>query len=265
MIQVNQKVRKYLFSTAFVSSLIFTPLLGGEVFASAGAGASEGEITFRESKEQVVVSEKELEKVQHGDVGENVENLQVKLQELGYYPYAIDGIFGPLTGQAVKDYQADQNGRVDGKVSQNSIEVMSLPETDQKSTMTEPEGNSSLQSDIVATAKDVIGTPYAWGGTTRAGMDSSGFINYVFQQVGLDHISRTHRDMWVNDGVHVDQPSVGDVVFFEGTYNTDGASHSGVYIGDNKMIHSGNDGVSVADISIDYWQNHYIGAKSFVE
>lgn len=287
MAQSNQTVGKYVLSIAFVSSLVFTPVLSGKVFANAGAGASEGDITISESnlsniQEQEVASSSEGTLIQHGDVGAAVEDIQKELQEQGYYTYTIDGIFGSITGQAVRDYQADHHLQVDGIVGPNTLETMALPEMESSEdnlTITEIDSSennltvtesssgdvSNIKSDIVAVAKSVIGTPYVWGGTTTEGMDSSGFINYVFNQVGIDDISRTHREMWENDGNYVDHPSIGDVVFFEGTYDTEGASHSGVYIGNNQMIHAGDDGVSVADISIDYWQNHYLGAKSFTE
>ncbi|MGJ9459010.1 C40 family peptidase [Oceanobacillus sp. CF4.6] len=271
MAQPNQAVRKYVLSTAFVTSLALTPIFSGSVFANAGAGASEGDITISESnlsnvQEQEVTSPSETALIQHGDVSTAVEDIQNELQDQGYYTYTIDGIFGQITEQAVRDYQADQNLQVDGIVGPNTAEAMALPASNPSGdlTITESGDTSSIQTDIVTVAESVLGTPYAWGGTTTEGMDSSGFINYVFDQVGID-ISRTHSEMWENDGVHVDTPSIGDVVFFEGTYDTEGASHSGIYIGDNQMIHAGNDGVSVADISIDYWKDHYIGAKSFTE
>ena len=70
--------------------------------------------------------------------------------------------------------------------------------------------------------------------------------------------------MWKNNGVHVSSPQVGDVVFFEGTYNVQGASHSAVYLGNNVMIHAGDGGVEYARLDNPYWQKHYIGAKSFI-
>src|SRR5699024_3928765 len=74
------------------------------------------------------------------------------------------------------------------------------------------------------------------GGTTPSGFDSSGFVNYVFQQHGVD-LNRTHADMWENNGTHEDNPQPGDVVFFEGTYK-DGVSHRGIYHRNGQMIHA---------------------------
>lgn len=294
----NLSAKKYVISTAFATTLALTPIVGSTVFASAGS--SEGDISYEESNLPEIHEEQSSGEapsatvntnlIQQGDNGSHVEGLQEILQEQGYYSYNVDGIFGDITEQAVRDFQADQGLQADGIVGANTSDALALP-AEPNETAEEPAeeettgdgdivieetGNTDDSSDseetavsatganVVEAAESVLGVPYQWAGTTASGLDSSGFINYVFNQVGVD-VSRTHRDMWVNDGVHVDSPSVGDVVFFEGTYDVDGASHSGIYIGDNQMIHAGDDGVVVADISIDYWQNHYIGAKSFIQ
>jgi cell wall-associated NlpC family hydrolase len=48
----------------------------------------------------------------------------------------------------------------------------------------------------------------------------------------------------------------GDLIFFQGTYNTSGASHVGIYVGNNMMIHCGNP-IEYASINSKYWKNHF--------
>ncbi|MBZ6489551.1 C40 family peptidase [Priestia aryabhattai] len=73
------------------------------------------------------------------------------------------------------------------------------------------------QADVNATAKSVIGTHYVWEGIFQKDLGSRGFINYVFGQVGID-LSKTHRELWKNDSIHIQSPKGGGVVFFEGIY-----------------------------------------------
>src|SRR5699024_1364153 len=112
----------------------------------------------------------------------------------------------------------------------------------------------AASGDAVERAEDLVGTPYKWGGTNpNEGLDSSGFINAVFSEKGL---SRTHAEMWADDGTEVSEPQPGDVVFFENTYKG-GVSHSGVYIGNDQMIHSPGTGESVEVTTPESWEYHW--------
>ncbi|MCP3026403.1 C40 family peptidase [Halobacillus sp. A5] len=248
-------MRKYVISSAIVTSLALTPVLTENVSANADPTSTESSSSADTSS---IISS--------GDQGDQVESVQSELETHGYYTAAIDGIFGPLTEDAVKSFQSDEGLAVDGIVGPETESVLaSSPEesTEEEPAPEEPaEEEPAADSEVVSIAEDLIGTPYVWGGTSAEGVDSSGLIYHVFEQVGVD-LNRTESDMWLYDGEEVNSPEVGDVVFFEGTYDTEGASHSGIYIGDNQMIHAGSDGVEVADMSIDYWQDHYLGVKSF--
>ncbi|ALX48528.1 C40 family peptidase [Lentibacillus amyloliquefaciens] len=267
MTKLNHPIRTSVVSTALVASLAFTPALGENVSAKANASSSD-------AGSSVEASETSL--LKQGDRSEAVESVQSELASQGYYTYNLDGIYGPITKDAVEDFQSDNGLAVDGIVGPETKGALSLSgdQTEAKSeTETQPEtmnlnstsSGSPSDSDVVATAESLIGESYTFGGETPSeGFDSSGFINYVFEQNGIN-LSREHADMWTSDGEHVDSPSVGDVVFFEATYDKEGASHSGIYIGNNQMIHAGTEetGVEVADMNIDYWQDRYLGAKSF--
>jgi len=126
-----------------------------------------------------------------------------------------------------------------------------------------PGGSSSdakkKRSEVVATAKRYLGTPYRYGGSDPNGFDCSGFVLYVFRQVGvnLPHSAATQFTSLKS----VKTPEAGDLVFF----NTDGASisHVGIYTSKDTFIHSPRAGLTVeyADMRIDYWKAAYRGAR----
>ena len=113
-------------------------------------------------------------------------------------------------------------------------------------------------TDVIQTARAQIGTPYKWGGTSPGGFDCSGFLQFVYQAEDIQ-IPRTVSDIW-NYGTPVEQPSVGDLIFFE-TYKP-GPSHAGIYLGDGKFIHAGESrGVEISEMDNPYWSPKYLGAK----
>jgi cell wall-associated NlpC family hydrolase len=121
-----------------------------------------------------------------------------------------------------------------------------------------PKSADQITISVIANAAELIGTPYAWAGTSPQGFDCSGFIQYVFAKEGVQ-LPRTVAQMW-NATTDVSEPAVGDLVFFE-TY-TAGPSHLGIYLGNNQFVHSGsNSGVTISDMSLKYWQDLYLGSK----
>lgn len=119
---------------------------------------------------------------------------------------------------------------------------------------------ASSPTQIEATAKDYMGVPYVWGGTSPSGFDCSGYIQYVFKQNGIS-MPRTAAEQY-NVGTSVSKGNLqkGDLVYFT-TYKA-GPSHVGIYLGNGQFINaSSSKGVSIASLSSSYWANRYIGAK----
>lgn len=114
---------------------------------------------------------------------------------------------------------------------------------------------------IIATARNYIGVPYVWGGTSPSGFDCSGFVYYVFKQHGIT-LNRTTATQY-SHGTYVSKSNLqpGDLVFFQNTYTT-GISHIGIYIGSGQFIHaSSSKGVTISSLSNSYWSSHYYGAR----
>ncbi|QAS51847.1 LysM peptidoglycan-binding domain-containing protein [Halobacillus litoralis] len=140
------------------------------------------------------------------------------------------------------------------------LKVSGKPSTSHTSTSKPAASNTGL----VQEAKKHIGTPYRWGGASPAGFDCSGFIKYVFNQEGFS-IPRTVASIYADSRAeHVSSSNrqIGDLVFFE-TYKP-GASHAGIYVGNNQFIHSGStNGIEISSLSSNYWGQRYIGTKRF--
>ena len=107
------------------------------------------------------------------------------------------------------------------------------------------------------------GTRYRFGGTTKKGLDCSGLVNRVWDDLKMKKIPRA-SDALYNSGkpVHLGELRAGDLVFFKNTYRH-GISHVGVYTGNNKFVHAANHskGVTITKLSDPYYQLHYAGAR----
>ena len=113
---------------------------------------------------------------------------------------------------------------------------------------------------IYKEAQKYVGTPYVWGGSTpETGFDCSGYVCWVYNQNGYNVGRTTANGLW-NKSQHISEAEAkpGDLVFFEGTYDTPGKSHVGIYLGNGKMVSAG-DPIKYADIHSSYWQKYLSG------
>ncbi|PPA70443.1 NlpC/P60 family protein [Jeotgalibacillus proteolyticus] len=124
-----------------------------------------------------------------------------------------------------------------------------------------PATSVSVQT-VITIAKEQMGIPYVWGGSTPDGFDCSGFIYYVFKQAGLP-FGRTTAEGQHALTANVSSPQAGDLVFFENTYKV-GISHVGIYLGNNQFIHTNDgEGVHITDLDNAYWQEKFAGFGRF--
>ena len=113
---------------------------------------------------------------------------------------------------------------------------------------------------IYKEAQKYVGTPYVWGGSTpETGFDCSGYVCWVYNQNGYDVGRTTANGLWQkNQHISEAEAKPGDLVFFEGTYDTPGKSHVGIYLGNGMMVSAG-DPIKYADIHSSYWQKYLSG------
>lgn len=114
---------------------------------------------------------------------------------------------------------------------------------------------------IIKEAEKYLGFPYVWGGSSPAtSFDCSGFVSYVYNNCGVGwNFGRLSAEgiRQICSYVSPADAKPGDLIFFEKTYNTTGASHIGIYVGNNTMLHCG-DPIQYTSISSDYWQSHFL-------
>ena len=113
---------------------------------------------------------------------------------------------------------------------------------------------------MIHEAEKYLGVPYVWGGYSPSGFDCSGFVSYVVNNCGNGwNYGRLTAEGLRGQCTYVapGEAKPGDLIFFQGTYNTSGASHIGIYVGNGMMIHCG-DPVQYANINSSYWQQHFM-------
>lgn len=123
-----------------------------------------------------------------------------------------------------------------------------------------PSSQQGKASAIIATSKQYIGVKYVFGGTTPAGFDCSGFVQYVFAKHGIS-LPRVSRDQYkIGTSVAFSNLQPGDLVFFSLAKNGV-VDHEGIYIGNGQFINAASSkGVTIYTLGT-YWKSAYVGAK----
>ncbi len=118
----------------------------------------------------------------------------------------------------------------------------------------------SISQSVIADAKEYLGIPYSYGGTSPSGFDCSGLVQYVFRREAV-YLPRTANDMYTSAGSKVASLQAGDLVFFSSTKKAP-ATHVGIYLGNNQFISATTSGgVQIDSLSSSYWSARYFAAK----
>jgi hypothetical protein len=118
---------------------------------------------------------------------------------------------------------------------------------------------------IIATAKKYLGVPYVFGGETTSGIDCSSFTQHVMRANGID-LPRTAAEQFaIGTPVNRSDLQPGDLVFFT-TYKP-GASHVGIYMGNNRFIQASSRAgkVTISNLTDAFYTEHYIGARRYTK
>jgi len=203
---------------------------------------------------QIVVPMAAEAALKRGYMDDEVKKVQVELLRRGYKITEADGEFGPETEAAVKLFQYQNELPSDGIVDFRTYTLL-FARSGQVSESFDSRGVVIMDSAI-----SMLGVPYVFGGNSnRRGIDCSAFTQKACRSAGIE-IPRT-ADLQYEFGRPIKKRDIvaGDLVFFT-TYEP-GASHCGIYMGNDKFIHSGSStGVTIANLSDPYWAKRYFGA-----
>lgn len=168
-------------------------------------------------------------------------------------------IIAARNGMSVSELKSINNLKSDIIYPGQMLKLSSSANGSASNTSAVASATSSKVNELIAEAKKYIGVPYVWAGSTPAGFDCSGFLNYVYNKAGIS-IPRTVATIW-DATKPVSALKAGDLVFYE-TYKA-GPSHAGIYLGNNQFIHAGTSrGVQISDLNNSYWKPRFLGART---
>ncbi len=157
-----------------------------------------------------------------------------------------------LAAQARARLQAQQ---------QQVAKVAAVATADEAAEVAADDGSASVPDSkytgVVGIAMQYLGIPYVWGGASPSGFDCSGFVMYVYAQIGVSLPHNAAMQFGYGVPVSRDQLQPGDLVFF------DGLGHDGIYIGGGQFIHSPHTGdvVKISSIYDSWYAATWVGGR----
>lgn len=119
---------------------------------------------------------------------------------------------------------------------------------------------NSTRASLMQAYRDWKGTPYRWGGASESGVDCSMFINIVFADYfGMDLPTHTRTQLNAGEGVRRTAIRTGDLIFFRTGRKR---LHVGIMLDREEFMHaSTSQGVTISELSREYWANRYLAAR----
>jgi cell wall-associated NlpC family hydrolase len=129
-----------------------------------------------------------------------------------------------------------------------------------------PRAHVGPASDAVASraadnALEMVGKPYRYSGSTPAGFDCSGLVQYSYSKAGLDLPRETQTQRYLGQPVSRSRMRRGDLLFFD--QEGQKSSHVALYLGDGRFVHAPSTGGRVRTDRLDaaYWRKHFVEAR----
>jgi cell wall-associated NlpC family hydrolase len=158
--------------------------------------------------------------------------------------------------QAALQRQLQQQLAAQRAAQQQASIAPTVPTTSASPVAPPPVAPPSTHGGVVGVAMQYLGVPYVWGGASPSGFDCSGFVMYVYAQVGVSLPHSSYAQYGYGSAVSMSQLQPGDLVFF------DGLGHVGIYVGGGSFIHAPHTGDVVKISSLTGWYaSTFVGGR----
>jgi cell wall-associated NlpC family hydrolase len=120
----------------------------------------------------------------------------------------------------------------------------------------------TVHSNVAEIARQMIGTPYRYGGRTPDGFDCSGLVYFSYHQAGISVPRSSKEQLKATTPIDLEEAQPGDLLFFRNWLKV---SHVAIYLGDGRFVHAPSTGkqVSVASMDNSYYREHFVRAGRF--
>jgi peptidoglycan DL-endopeptidase CwlO len=193
------------------------------------------EVTLKEAKEQLQnhINQLEKSKVELASEQKQIEENKKQIsQELEAAKGELENLRAQQEAQLAAQRAASQETAPEIQ-QQSQTQASEVAKASTPSVAAPNVTNSATANSVIATAKQYLGVPYVWGGSTPSGFDCSGFTSYVYRSVGISLPRTSRAQQNVGTRISLSQVQPGDLVF-----RGSPAYHVGIYIGGGQYIHA---------------------------